>query len=107
MSNEKIHFKGCDCIVNKNSFVSGGIALTLIVDDTQKNQAQDYYPGEAFGTPSAFVDNQPLKESQTILKDYSEYEGITDILINAGLVRFDHSFFGNFNSKFNVVTVLF
>ena len=65
------------------------LAIELYVADTEHNQnsGNASFIGHPFLTPSVCVTGHQFSDNETAIKDYSENEGILDILVEAGIVN--------------------
>lgn len=72
-----VKFQDWECIVEKNEYIRGGIALCLV----------DAHDGEPVATATVFLDGIPLDKNEVIIKDYSENEGMLDAMLKQGVVK--------------------
>jgi len=71
-----VKFMGIECVVNVAHFGNKRPALVLI-------DAKDYSPVARVSTNLPEVE---IGENETAIKDWSENEGILDILVDAGVI---------------------
>lgn len=71
-----LKFHGYDCKIIKREYQNGRIALQLISKED----------GELVTTATINIPEIELNENETIIKDYSENEGLLDELIKAKVV---------------------
>ncbi len=71
-----VKFNGLICTVDFRNYENGRIAIWLTVKRT----------GEDAAVATVNIPNFPLKDDEVIIKNYSENEGILDVLIQAGVV---------------------
>lgn len=75
-ANQIIKFLGFKCLLEKGQYPNGRIALELVEINT----------GEPVLVASINMANEYLSEDEVIIKNYSENEGILDILIKAQII---------------------
>ena len=73
----KVQFKEWDCILETAIYQEGSPALCLI----------DANDGEPVATASVFLIDKPLEKGQIYIKESSENEGMTQALVDAGVVK--------------------
>jgi hypothetical protein len=80
-----VTFMNWDCKVIKQQYGNGRVALQLVaaVDDPN----QDIFEGDAIATATVNMPEVALAPDEVIIKDYSENEGILDVLLKAGIVE--------------------
>jgi len=72
----EIEFLGCKCIITKEKYCNGRTALGLTEVDT----------GEPFATATVNLPEINLAQNEIAIKNYSENEGILQVLIDAGVI---------------------
>ena len=75
-SQHTVRFKRWTGVIEKGQYGNGRIALSL--EDTKK--------GETILVATINVPEEKIEKDEVIIKDYSENEGILDILIHAGII---------------------
>lgn len=84
----KVTFFGFDCIVVKGTYrANQQVALSLIADDTSNNLDQGVSTGEPIATATLCLKGERFSADETVIKDYSENEGLLDQLLGAGIVQ--------------------
>ena len=73
----KVNYKGYDCIVRKESYAQNGSIALILLDET------DHTP---VATASVCLTNIPLREGHVAIKNWSENQGILDILQKANII---------------------
>lgn len=73
----QVKFKQWDCITKGMYYASGARAIHLIDENT----------GEPIATATVNIVGEKIKDSQVFVKDYSENEGMTKALIEAGIIE--------------------
>ncbi len=73
----KVKFLGWSCDVLKKQYYNGRIALALV----------DSFDGEPVATATVNMPEIDLAEDEVIIKNYSENEGILEVLTAAGIVQ--------------------
>lgn len=73
----KVRFLGCDCTIRNEEYANGGTCLRLVDED-----------GEDFLTATSWIPG--LAAGEVAVKNYSENEGILDVLVDAGIVLPPH-----------------
>jgi len=74
---EIVEFSGYTCIVKKSQYHNDRTAIILV----------DAGTGEYFLTASINAPEINLKENEILIKNYSENEGILEVLTKAGLIE--------------------
>lgn len=88
MSDKIFRYKFYDCKVVKDHFsIDSSICLNLIAANTEFNQSNDIFPNEPIARASAFLDHVKVEANQTIVRDYAETKGLTDVLVENGIVE--------------------
>lgn len=80
----KINFAGFDCVLDFAEYTNGGTAIRLI----------DANDGMPVATASVWIGN--LFADEIAIKDYSENEGMLEVMVNAGVVQPPHRFVNGF-----------
>lgn len=80
------HFQADALVIAHTYAVDDSRALRFIAADTERNTAQGIHPGEPLATATVHLDTPPPSDCIWV-KDYSENEGMTKVLINAGLIE--------------------
>lgn len=80
-------FMGIDCEVIKRAYPNKQLSLQLVVADTDVNRSQGLSPGEPVATATSCLEVYHFGEGQTAIKNYSENEGILDVLLTAKIVE--------------------
>jgi hypothetical protein len=78
----KIKFKGFICNLEKYEYTNGRIALYLT----------DVKTGEDVIVPTVNVPEEYINDNEVIIKNYSENEGVLDVLINYKIISKPISF---------------
>lgn len=81
MSN--VVFCGFNCEVAKRKYSNGRTALELIA----ANDTDDVCKGEPIAMATVNIPEETLSPEEVIIKDYSENEGMLDVLLKAGIVE--------------------
>jgi hypothetical protein len=71
---KKVKFLGEDCTVSLQSYTRGGQALQLMCED-----------GSPMATATVWVEG--LENDELAIKDYSENEGMYEVLRDAGIIQ--------------------
>lgn len=71
---KRVHFYNWDCNVKIESYAKGGMAILL----------EDIRDGSPVAT--ATLNIKGLKDNEVAIKNYSENEGILEVLVDAGIV---------------------
>lgn len=86
--NKQFRFKQFDCIVSITHYLNNGApAIRLVGDETEQNGHLDVFPGDAIATATVCLPEIKLAENETLIKDYSENEGILKVLVDNGIVK--------------------
>lgn len=105
MSN--VAFLGIDCEVEKITYPANKqTALQLYAADTSNNHDKGLQPGEPVMTATSCLVDYPFEEGETAIKNYSENEGILDVLVNANIVSLTGKFAYSGYCEFPVVKLL-
>jgi len=72
-----IQFCSCPCVVQKHQYVEGGQALLLV----------HAIEGDPVAKATVYVEGVKLAPDEAIIKDYSENEGMLEVLVGAGIVE--------------------
>ena len=85
----KVNFIGIECEINKRVYPhnKSQFSLDLFVADTSANSDAGHFHGEPVLTASVCIPGYPFKSGETAIKDYSENEGILDILVQAKIIE--------------------
>lgn len=78
MKSMKIRFKDWLCTVKVTHYCDGGRAAIQLVDA---------YDGSPVAVATVNIPEYPLAPDEAIIKDYSENEGMLDVLQKAGIVK--------------------
>lgn len=62
-------------------------AIQLVAADTERNRQLEVYPGEPIATATVNIPLAPLQHEQTLIKSWSENEGMLEWLYTHGLVE--------------------
>lgn len=74
---KKVNFLGFDCIVDTSEqYLNGNTAIQLIEEDT----------GEQVAHATINVMQGLIESNEVVIKNYSENEGILDVLIQNGVI---------------------
>lgn len=71
-----VNFLDCLCVVTFAQYGNGRTAIELDEEAT----------GEPMATATVNVPDYPLAPNEVVIKNYSENEGMLDVLIKAGIV---------------------
>ncbi len=87
---QKIYrFRRWDChiILHRYADEAARPALLLVAADTKHNADQDVYPGEAITIATTNLPDEPIPEGCTIIKTWSENEGIFEWLLKENIIQ--------------------
>lgn len=70
-----VQFKKWNCILKWSKYGNGRAALQLIDD------------GELVLTATVNLPDEDLEDNEVFIKDYSENDGILEVLVNAGIIE--------------------
>jgi len=76
MSYQKVKFKEWDCTITTKKYSNGRTAIELV-------DAEDGMP---IAVATVNLPDVSLKPDEVFIKDWSENEGIMDVLIKAGII---------------------
>ena len=84
-----VTFMGIDCVVDKRVYPRNKkqAALQLYAADTAGNHKLGISQGEPVLSASVCLPGYPFNKGETAIKDYSENEGILDVLVQAKIVE--------------------
>lgn len=74
---DTIKFKEWNCIIEYKKYKNNRTAIALV----------DEISFEPIAVATINVPNVPLKDNEVIIKDYSENEGLLDVLVKANIVK--------------------
>jgi hypothetical protein len=75
-----VNFLGYDCVIRFPKYGNGRTAIQLFIEET----------GEPMATASVNLPDVELTSDEVAIKNWSENEGILDILVDAGVVAEPH-----------------
>lgn len=102
-----VAFLGIDCEVEKLTYPKNKQpALQLYAADTSNNHDNGLEPGEPVMTATSCLIDYPFQEGETAIKNYSENEGILDVLVNAKIIELTGKFAYSGYCSFPVVKLL-
>lgn len=102
-----VAFLGIDCEVEKLTYPKNKQpALQLYAADTSNNHDNGLEPGEPVMTATSCLIDYPFQEGETAIKNYSENEGILDVLVNAKIIELTGKFAYSGCCSFPVVKLL-
>ena len=104
----EIEFLNIDCeIVMQKYPANGQLAIGLIARDTEHNTVErNMHPGEPVTEATSCLVNASFEEDETAIKNYSENQGVLDVLLDAGIVELTGKTIENGYASFPVVRVL-
>lgn len=76
----QVKFKQWNCKVVFGKYHNGNTTIQLVADEF------DEFPGEPIATASVNLEDGVVGEGKVAIKDYSENEGMLDVMIEAGIV---------------------
>lgn len=83
-------YRDWDCVPVFNSYSAGGMpSISLVGADTKHNVSVGVEPGEPIAMATVNIPEiaAMLGSNQTLIKNYSENQGMIDALVNAGVVE--------------------
>ena len=81
-----VRFNVWECEVIKQKYQNGRVALQLVaIADDMGNEV---YKGAPIAMATVNLPEIELKDDEVIIKDYSENEGMLEVLEKAGIVKF-------------------
>lgn len=102
-----VAFLGIDCQVGKMTYPKNKQpALQLYAADTSNNHNKGLQPGEPVMTATSCLVDYPFQEGETAIKNYSENEGILDVLVNSKIIELTGKFAYSGHYSFPVVKLL-
>ncbi|HID81756.1 MAG TPA: hypothetical protein EYP51_05205 [Thiotrichales bacterium] len=102
-----VTFLGIECdVVKKKYHANQQTALQLFVADTRANLDKGWSPGDPVLTATSCLPDHCFKSGETAIKNYSENEGILDVLLDAEIISSTGDFVASGYSLFPVVEVL-
>jgi len=85
---KRVNFLGYDCDIELHEYLANKqTAIQLIIADTDNNANKSSELGEPMCMATVCLQNHLFKKHETAIKNYSENEGILDVLVDAGIVR--------------------
>lgn len=78
-----IRFKDWQCDIVKNKYFNGRTAISLV----SSIDGDDVCKGEPIATATVNIPDVALSPDEVIIKNYSENEGVLDVLLKAGIVE--------------------
>lgn len=82
---EKISFQSWNCFLNLGYYGAGGrLAIKLLSDEENADKGVAY--GEPIAVATVNIPEIPLKDNELIIKNYSENEGMLEVLKNSGFI---------------------
>jgi hypothetical protein len=78
-----LKFKDWICNLRREQYAKGHTAL-LLVSAGQKLYGEEIYPGERIASVTINIDG--LKKDEIAVKNYSENEGMLDLMLQLGIV---------------------
>tara|TARA_Y100001968_G_scaffold252822_1_gene238354 strand:+ start:45 stop:554 length:510 start_codon:yes stop_codon:yes gene_type:complete len=83
-----VTFMGIDCEIDKRAYPHNKQpALQLFAADSPGNREMGIHHGAPVLTATACLPDFPFQEGETAIKDYSENEGILDVLVQAKIIE--------------------
>lgn len=82
----EVRFKTWDCVVKKERYGNGRIALSLVAIDSTNNYDQEVWPGEQIARATVNIPEAHLEPNEVIIKSYSENAGMLEALQEAKIV---------------------
>lgn len=84
--NRTVNFLGINCKIIAEQYQAGGrVALQLIA--AQNDKDREIYKGEPITTATVNIPCCNIESDEILIKNYSENEGLLEILENAGIVK--------------------
>lgn len=77
MGSKTIKFKSCECFIETSMYSNNDRLAIVLCDNTD---------GEMIAVATVNLPHSHLPDDHVFIKDYSENEGIMNILINAGII---------------------
>lgn len=82
---EKISFQSWNCFLKLGHYGAGGrLAIELLSDE--ENADKGVYYGEPIAIATVNIPDVPLKDNEIIIKNYSENEGMLEVLKQSGFI---------------------
>ncbi|MFK5892637.1 MAG: hypothetical protein QM504_05405 [Pseudomonadota bacterium] len=106
MIDKQVNFLGYDCDIKLHEYTANKQrAIELVIADTDLNHEKDkdLIAGEPMCMATVCMSHYVFDKHETAIKNYSENEGILDILIDAGIIELADKFI---NSGFITVPVV-
>lgn len=82
---KQIKFKSWNCKLEKTQYRNGRTALELVA--FENDEENEIYEGEPIATCTVNIPDIELEADEVCIKNYSENEGMLEILVNAGIVK--------------------
>lgn len=80
----ELTFKKYKCSIKLGQYSNHRLAIQLV--SSVSDLSQDIYLGSPIATATLNIPEYNLKDNEIIIKDYSENQGMLDVLIKNGLV---------------------
>jgi len=86
-TSKTLTFCGLPCKVEISEYTANNqVAIELVIAD-DANKDDGYFPGEPVATATVCIPERTFENGQTLIKDYSENEGILKVLVRSGVVE--------------------
>jgi hypothetical protein len=104
MSEQVIRFSGWDCIVQKSTYKHNDqLAIKLVGANTEHNQKEDVFHGEAIATVTVCLPHLELEKNQTLI---SWKDGMLEAMVKNNIVEDLNQTFPSGHCHVHLVEVL-